>query len=275
MENTKIQWTDATINFWSGCKKVSDGCKFCYMYRDKERYGLNGSDVIQVSEKTISKTLRSLNKPSKIFTCSWSDFFIDEADQWREAAWNVIRKYPQHQWQILTKRPERIKDCLPPDWGTGWKNVWLGVSIENNANKHRLLTLHNLKKACSTFLTFVSFEPALGELNLLRDELTRTEFRRLDWMIIGGESGNATGKYRYRPCKMEWITGMIEQCKEAEVKVFVKQLGTAMAKERKLYDWHGGDVDEWDNSIQVREFPAYNVAVSNGTEKGKGGPALF
>jgi protein gp37 len=255
MEKTKIQWTDATVNFWSGCKKVSQGCKFCYMYRDKERYGKDPSEVIQVSEKTINKTLKHLTEPSKIFTCSWSDFFIEEADQWREAAWDVIRKHPQHQWQILTKRPERITQCLPPDWGTGWKNVWLGVSIEDNANKHRLLTLHELKKKNSTFITFVSYEPALGALNLLNDKATAAEFKRLNWMIVGGESGNNVGKYRYRPAKLEWFTVMIDQCKKAGVKVFVKQLGTHLATELALNERHGGNIDEWTTELQVREFP--------------------
>jgi protein gp37 len=258
MENSKIQWTDATVNFWSGCKKISAGCKFCYMYRDKERYGKKGSDVVQVSHKTVNKTLKSLTKPSKIFTCSWSDFFLKEADQWREAAWDVIRRHPQHQWQILTKRPERIKECLPPDWGTGWKNVWLGVSIENEETKHRLLTLHELKSRNSTFITFVSYEPALGELNLLSDKMTAKEFKRLDWMIVGGESGNDVGKYRYRPSKMEWYTSMIDQCQKAEVKVFVKQLGTYLAKKLHLADRHGGNIQEWDKIIQIREFPKIN-----------------
>lgn len=255
MKNTLIQWCDATINFWVGCIKVSAACLFCYMYRDKARYGKKGNVIQQVSEKTINNTLRGLTEPSRIFTCSWSDFFLKEADQWREAAWDVIRQHPQHQWLILTKRPERIAQCLPPDWGTGWKNVWLGVSIENEQTKHRLLTLHKLKKADSTFITFVSYEPALGELNLLHDEKTAAEFKRLNWMIVGGESGNNVGKYRFRPARMEWFTSMIEQCREAGVKVFVKQLGTHLAKELNLIDRHGGNIDEWDEAIQIREFP--------------------
>lgn len=255
MNKTKIQWTDATVNFWTGCKKVSEGCKFCYMFRDKERYGQKGYEIKQVSEKYNNNILKSLTAPSRIFTCSWSDFFLEEADQWRAAAWDVIRKNPQHQWQILTKRPERIKYCLPADWGTGWKNVWLGVSIEDDSVKHRLTTLQNLKGADATFLTFVSYEPALGPLNLLNDETVAEEFKRLDWMIVGGESGNESGKYRYRPCKIEWIDYMVKQCTAAGVNVFVKQLGTALSKELGLNDRHGGNINEWDKSIQIREFP--------------------
>ena len=130
METTKIQWTDATVNFWTGCKKVSAGCKFCYMYRDKERYGLDPSAVVRTAPKTFNAALK-WKEPKLIFTCSWSDFFIQEADEWRADAWDIIRKTPHHTWQILTKRPERIADCLPPDWGDGWDNVWIGVSVED------------------------------------------------------------------------------------------------------------------------------------------------
>src|SRR5207249_2293856 len=69
-------------------------------------------------------------EPELIFTCSISDFFIEEADPWREEVWEIIRKTPQHTYQILTKRPERISDHLPSNWGDGWSNVWLGTSVE-------------------------------------------------------------------------------------------------------------------------------------------------
>jgi len=118
MKQTNIQWTDSTVNFWTGCKKVSEGCKYCYMYRIKDRQGKIGSFVKRVSDYSFYEPL-SWEEPMLIFTCSMSDFFIEEADPWRKDAWDVIRKTPQHKWQILTKRPERIKDCLPDDWGNG------------------------------------------------------------------------------------------------------------------------------------------------------------
>jgi len=79
-KESAIQWTDATVNFWTGCKKVSPGCKFCYMYRDKERYGLDPSAVVRTADKTFYSALK-WKEPKRIFTCSWSDFFIEEADQ--------------------------------------------------------------------------------------------------------------------------------------------------------------------------------------------------
>jgi hypothetical protein len=86
MEKSKIEWTDSTVNFWHGCQKVSDGCKFCYMYRDKSRYGQNPMTVKRSLDSTFKAALK-WEQGRKIFTCSWSDFFIDVADPWRPDAW--------------------------------------------------------------------------------------------------------------------------------------------------------------------------------------------
>ena len=109
-ENTKIPWTDHSQNFWQGCHKVSPGCDHCYMEREKLRYGQEPGTVVRSSNATFYKPL-IWDKPAKVFTCSWSDFFIEEADKgWRFDAWEVIRRTPHLTYQILTKRPERIKD---------------------------------------------------------------------------------------------------------------------------------------------------------------------
>ncbi len=251
MEKTKIQWTDATVNFWTGCRKVSDGCKFCYMYRDKERYGQDPTNVLPTSDNTFNKALK-WDEPKLIFTCSWSDFFIEEADQWRQDAWDVIRDTPHHNWQILTKRAERIIECLPDDWGDGWDNVWLGVSIESQKYMHRAETLANIPAKTR----FISAEPLLRELDFKQLQ----ELDNFHWCIIGGESGNATGKYRYRECKQEWIEKIIDDLRYTKVAVFVKQMGTHLAKQMRLNDRHGGDIDEWPLNLRIREFPNQTVS---------------
>lgn len=241
MENTKIQWTEATWNPWHGCRKVSPGCKFCYMYRDKERYGQDATTVLR--SKTKFKEPLKWKEPKVIFTCSWSDWFIEEADQWRNEAWEIIRKTPQHTYQILTKRPERIKDHLP-DFFNELHNVWIGVSVESQQQVGRIAYLNDLP--C---VTFASFEPLIGEIEW--DE----NMNLLDWCIIGGESGNDTGKFRYRPMELEWIEKLIKAAQKHKVKCFVKQLGTYQSKLLKLKDKHGGDIDEWGSHLQIREFP--------------------
>ena len=241
-----IQWTDGSWNPHHGCRKVSTGCKYCYMYRDKERYGQEPTKVLR-SKTNFSAPLK-WKDPMKIFTCSWSDWFIEEADEWRDELWKIIKATPHHTYQILTKRPERISQCLPPDWGSGYENVWLGVSVENQDNVYRCEILGEIPAK----VRFVSVEPLIGSVDF-KEVFARYKF---DWCIVGGESGNATGKYLYRECKIEWIKDIITDCQHNTVAVFVKQLGTYLSKELHLKDKHGGEIEEWNSSIQIREFPA-------------------
>ena len=240
-KNSKIQWTSATWNPWHGCTKVSPGCKFCYMFRDKERYGADPNQVIR-SIENFHKPFK-WRDPQYIFTCSWSDFFHPAADEWREEAWKVISKTPEHTYQILTKRPERIHNNIP-DWFEKLDNVWIGVSIESEDQLHRLNYLWDLP--C---ITFASFEPLIGPI-------TQTWIAyKVDWAIIGGESGNQTGKYRYRECRVEWIKKLIFIYNQVGRPVFVKQLGTWLAKEFDLKDRKGGDMSEWPLFLQMRQMP--------------------
>lgn len=255
MEKTKIQWTDATWNPFYGCRKVSAECKFCYMYRDQERYGRNPSAIVK-SKTTFDKPL-SWKEPKLIFTCSWSDWFIEEADEWREELWKIIKSTPQHTYQILTKRPERIQKCLPADWGQGYSNVWLGVSLGTNEGLEHCKILGKIPAA----VKFISAEPLLEDLTGLSEALHEYKF---DWCIIGGESGNNKGKYRFRECKLEWISNIIDACRNYGVNVFVKQLGTFLGQAMGLKDNHGGEINEWPIELQIREFP--NGYYSNETE---------
>jgi protein gp37 len=247
VEQSKIQWTGPTWNPWHGCTKVSDGCRFCYMYRDKEKYGQDAKLVVK--SKTKFKEPLKWKTPQLVFTCSWSDWFIEEADEWRHEAWEIIKNTPQHTYQILTKRPERIMQCLPADWGEGYPNVWLGTSVESNKVKERVEILSRVPAQ----MRFISAEPLIGELNL--DEYADIMSEKFHWVIIGGESGNDKGHYRYRECKLEWIEGLITACREYGVSVFVKQLGTHLSKELVCKDRHAGKIAEWPVHLQVREFP--------------------
>ena len=251
-KETGIEWADATVNFWVGCEKVSAGCKACYMFRDMERWGKDPTDIHRTGTGTFNAALR-WPEPKRIFTCSYSDFFIEKADAWRSDAWDIIRKTPQHTWMILTKRPERISQCLPPDWGDGWDNVWLGTTVENNASLPRITALSLIPAKTR----FISFEPLLENLEFPKPFFLQD----IHWAILGGESGNIAGKYAARPCKMEWIQDIIfNQCHPNNVKVFVKQLGSVLARELKLNTPAGSDIKEWrvhylSDEKHLREFP--------------------
>lgn len=253
-QTSNIQWTDATWNIARGCTKVDEDCKFCYMYRDSfdsTRY--NPLNVVRT--KTVFNLPLKLKEPSKIFTSSLTDFFHEEIDSYRHEAWDIIRKCPQHTFQILTKRPERIMDHLPPYWDEIRSRIWLGTSIGNQKSIHRLF---ELIAPIQPGIKFLSLEPMYGEIILpLNDQVDMGHKVKnlIDWVIIGGESGNETGKYRYRPCDIKWIEAIIADCQAAGIAVFVKQLGTHLAKGMGLKDRHGGNIDEWPEHLRIREFP--------------------
>jgi protein gp37 len=161
-DETSISWAQKTWNPWRGCTRVSTGCDGCYMFRDQRRYGRDPEIVVRAADPTFYAPVRRWRgaDPSVIFTCSWSDWFHADADPWRDEAWDVIRRSPQHTYMILTKRPGRIHRCLPADWGDGWPNVWLGVSIETARFNHRADQLRRIPAA----LRFLSCEPLVGSL---------------------------------------------------------------------------------------------------------------
>jgi protein gp37 len=204
-ESSAIEWTEATWNPWHGCLKVSPGCAHCYMYRDKRRYGQDPSLVVR--SKTSFDAPQRWKEPKMIFTCSWSDFFVAEADQWRTEAWGVIRKTPQHTYQILTKRPERICGHLPDGWP--FQNVWLGVSVENPRFYWRIDSLKQIPAS----VRFLSLEPLLSAMSCLNLE-------GISWVVVGGESGPGC-----RPMKVEWVREIQKQCRKAKVAFFFKQWG--------------------------------------------------
>jgi len=264
MIKTQIQWCTYTHNFWSGCHKVSAGCKFCYMHRIQD--GKNIDPNVVIKSKSFWAPA-SEERPQLIFTCSMSDFFIEEADKWRPEAWEIIQKTPQHTWLILTKRPERIKDCLPPDWGNGYPNVWLGVSVENNDAFHRIEKLSKIPAK----LRFVSAEPLLETVDFTKEIDGKRPIDKFEWIIIGGESGNDTGKYRYRECRERWILDTLKPLYDLGKYIFVKQVGTFVAKndpkQIRKQDKHGGKKHLWNEAIRIQQTPPWKNPKTNGMSK--------
>jgi len=177
------------------------------MFRDKNRYGQDPSKIVR-GKTTFTLPLK-WGEPKLIFTCSWSDFFIEEADCWRGAAWNIIRSTPHHTYQILTKRPERIANHLPEDWPL--PNVWLGVSVENPRFYWRIGVLREIP----AFVRFLSLEPLLKAMPDL-------PLDGISWVIVGGESGP-----HCRPMRNEWVCEIRDQCWRVRVPFFFKQWGGA------------------------------------------------
>lgn len=247
-KTSEIEWTDATWNPWYGCRKVSAGCKLCYAERDMRRYGRDFSKVTRAAPATFDAPLK-WKDPLRIFTCSWSDFFIEDADPWRAEAWGIIRQTPQHTYMILTKRPARIiltdrtwrLPWLP--WEVPWPHVMIGTSIEDQPAAERRIPLLPVSS------NFVSYEPALGPVKF------QSAIGNFRLVIIGGES--ARPREKARPFHLEWAFDALAQCRAAGVACFIKQLGSNpyyRGKPLRLRDWKGGDMSEWPEGLRVREF---------------------
>lgn len=243
---SNIEWTDATWNPWYGCHKVSPGCAYCYMDRWAKRSGRDPEKVTRAKDATFYAPLY-WKEPRRIFTCSLSDFFIEEADPWRDEAWSIIARASQHTFLVLTKRIERVKQRtgglpLPA-------NVWLGVSAENQRQADeripKVLQIPAAKR-------FVSIEPMLGPIQLqqqnpdgywppqapqpdiawLRHKDWPDDFEYwttgLDWVIVGGESGGPGYRqlhYHYDLKRIAWVQSLRDQCQAASVPFFFKQWG--------------------------------------------------
>lgn len=234
-KTSAIEWTNATWNPWRGCHKISPGCKNCYMFRMMNRWG-NDPNVVVRSKTTYTDPL-TWKEPRKIFTCSLSDFFVSEADQWRDGAWLTIKACKQHTFQILTKRPERIKDHLPLDWGDGYANVWLGVSVESWSYLERIDALRKIPAK----LRFISFEPLIDSVMWENGMPTELDLDGIGWVIVGGESGpNA------RPMNLKWAREINDLCTELGIPFFMKQLGGSRP---------GNTLDELPEDLRFREFP--------------------
>jgi protein gp37 len=240
-ESTNISWTGATWNPWQGCTKVSPGCAHCYMYRDKLKYGQDPTTVVRSKPPTFNKPL-TWKDGRMVFTCSWSDWFHEDADGWRDEAWDIIRRTPQHTYQILTKRPERILDHLPADWGNGYPNVWLGTSVENQHFADiRIPQLLRVPAA----VRFLSCEPLLGPIDLHHQDCRErgdspfcvgcfgpdSRYGGIHWIIVGGESGPG-----FRPMDAQWAREIRDQCEGLGVAFFFKQSAGLRSETGTLLD---------------------------------------
>lgn len=248
-----IQWTDFTINFWLGCIKCSAGCKFCYMFRMLENQGKDPTKVYR-NDRDYRQILK-IPSGAKVFVSSMTDFFLEIADQWRGEAWRLIKQRSDLTFQILTKRIDNVRDRLPADWGDGYSHVWLGVSIENQDAAYRVVELASLKRTYPNIKIFLSLEPLIGPIDFLSDPKLREAFVLVDWVIIGGESGYETGKYRYRECRLGWMYNLMAQCDVLNIPVFVKQLGTHLGNALNNGHSHGGNFDKFPKGLKRVDFP--------------------
>ncbi len=216
-------------NPWHGCRKYSEGCQNCYMYYLDAMRGKHGSDIYKVKTKFNYPIQKERDGSFKIKSgemlrvCMTSDFFLKEADPWRQEAWDMISWRRDVIFFLLTKRADRIMECLPDDWEDGYENVFLNVACENQKRaEERLKILREIPAKHKG----VMVTPMLGEVDL-------SSFLKEGWIeqvVCGGE--NYGGE---RECRFEWVQFLSKQCQEADVRFVFIETGTRFVKEGKVY----------------------------------------
>jgi protein gp37 len=243
--HTGIEWTDKTWNPTTGCTKVSPGCKFCYAEAITQRFHTNfpnGFDFT-IHEDRLQEPKR-WRTPSRVFVNSMSDLFHEEMPfDFLEKIFEVMADCPQHVFQVLTKRHERLAELAPLlNWA---KNIWIGVSVENQQYAKRVDYLREVP----AHTRFLSCEPLLGPLEL--------NLEGIHWVITGGESGQ-----HHRPIDQDWVRSIQKQCSAQGVAFFHKQWGGRTPKRggREL------DGREWDEMPQAwADHVASLVVAENNT----------
>lgn len=214
MRTTKIEWTERTWNPVTGCTKQSEGCAHCYAEVMAHRLCAMGNHKYVNGFKStihIDALMEPFKwkKPSTIFVCSMSDLFHKDVPfEFIDKVFSVIKDTPQHNYQILTKRAERMAEYFETRKIS--HNVWIGVTVENEDTKSRIDYIRYLDAT----VKFLSCEPLLGDLGELNLE-------GVNWIIVGGESGSQA-----RPMKEEWVLNIKRQADANNIPFFFKQWGT-------------------------------------------------
>lgn len=221
---SKIEWTDSTWNPITGCSKISPGCKNCYAERLSKRLKAmgvsnyaNGFDLT-LQPHMLDRPLK-MKKSHKIFVNSMSDLFHEDVPlNYIQQVFDIMRRAHWHQFQVLTKRSQRMFDLSKEiDWP---RNVWMGISVENSDYVWRIEHLQNTNAS----VKFLSIEPLIGSIQQL-------DLQDIDWVIVGGESGPHA-----RPMKKDWVLTIKNICQKNDVPFFFKQWGGTNKKKagRKL-----------------------------------------
>lgn len=214
-------------NPWHGCKKFSEGCLNCYVYRIDERHGKDSSIILRNKDFNLPlcRTRKGGFKiPSgeTLYTCFSSDFFLEEADAWRKEAWKIIKYRFDLNFFIITKRILRVRENLPPDWGEGYPNVSIACTVENQKRADERLPEY---LALPLQHRFIICEPLLQNI-----DLSAYLSPKINGLIAGGESGDKGRNSNY-----EWFLSLRQQCIKAGVPFSFKQTGTHFIKDGKLY----------------------------------------
>lgn len=215
----------AMWNPWRGCKKCSEGCMHCYIHKGDAKRGINTNDILKTKDfcKPVEKLKNGSYKLRSgiVYTCFSTDFLLQDADDWREECWTMIRERADCTFLFLTKRIERFMECIPEDWGDGYENVVVCCTIENQENADRKLSVFQtlpIKNKC------ITAQPLIGPIDLGK------YLDHIDLVVVGGESDRDA-----RPLDYDWVLNIREQCIRKQVSFEFRQCGTHFIKDGKQY----------------------------------------
>ena len=226
-EKKKMGGKASMWNLWHGCHKWSEGCRHCYVYRTDGKYGKDSS-VVTKTEKFGLPLQKKKNGEYKIpsgnlvYTCFTSDFLIEDVDEWRAEAWEMMRIRQDLHFMFITKRIDRLQQCLPPDWGDGYDNVTICCTMENQDRVDYRLPIY---KETPIKHKIIICEPLLSQIDF-RGELEGW----VEQVVAGGESGKEA-----RVCNYDWVLDIRRQCVEAHVGFWFKQTGSYLLKDGHEY----------------------------------------
>lgn len=215
-------------NPWHGCHKISEGCEHCYMYFLDSKRGVDTSLVYRTANFDLPmqrdrKGNYKLKSGMQIHVCLSTDFFVEEADEWRPEIWKMIRQRSDIAFRILTKRAYRIKECLPNDWGDGYANVMLSVTCENQTRAdERLPILLSIPARHKGFMA----APFIGEIDASKYLSTG----QIEEVLCGGENYDGA-----RMCRYKWVESLSRQCIGNEVTFNFIETGTIFEKDGTMY----------------------------------------
>ena len=219
-------------NPWHGCVRCSEGCENCYMYYLDNMRDRDGAEIYLTSNAGYPlardrKGRYKIQSGEMISVCMTSDFFLENADEWRSEAWDIMRMRKDVIFYLLTKRPQRVSECLPSDWGEGWENIFFNVTCENQKRADErmpiLLDLPFKHKG-------VSCTPLIGPVSLEK-YLPGGQIERV---ICGGE--NYGGR---RPCNFDWVKSLRAECVSENITFCFIETGTVFIKDGKKYILNG------------------------------------
>ena len=216
-------------NPWHGCRKCSEGCENCYMYFLDRMREQDGSRIYRTKNGFRYPLSRNRQGQYKVRSgemirvCMTSDFFLEEADVWRDEAWAIMRQRKDVKFFLLTKRPERVSSCLPYDWGTGWENIFFNVTCENQRRAdERIPLLFELPFKHKGIMT----APLIGPVDIGK----YLAEGQIEQVMCGGENYDGS-----RPCRYEWVKLLSDQCQAHNITFNFIETGTYFIKNEKVY----------------------------------------